>query len=220
MARSNADPTEWLEQAQLSDGLRMLARRGEVRRYAKGSLLIQEGDLGDTVYVILAGRLRAFSIDAITGREITYGTFGPGENIGELGLDGGPRSASVIALEPCVCSVVARPTLEAFIGEHPAFAFELLAKVIHRARTLTLTARHLALDDVYGRLRRLLESLATAQPGGGRAVAERLTHQEIANRIGCTREMVSRVMKDLENGGYVQAESGQLRLLRALPARW
>jgi CRP/FNR family cyclic AMP-dependent transcriptional regulator len=218
----HADPAnaDWLAHPALSDSLRLLAGRGEVRRYAKGTLLIQEGDIGDTVYVILAGRLRAFSIDTTSGREITYGTFGPGENIGELGLDGGPRSASVIALEASVCSVVTRPTLEAFIAEQPAFAFELLAKVIHRARTTTLTARTMALNDVYGRLRRLLDSLAGAPGEQGRVVGERLTHQDIANRIGCTREMVSRVMKDLENGGYVHADAGHLRLLKPLPARW
>ena len=220
MPHASTATTDWLAQPALGEGLRELARRGELRRYAKGSLLIQEGDLGDTLYVILDGRLRAFSVNLANGREITDGSYGPGEYVGEMGLDGAPRSASVIALEPTVCAVVTRATLERHIAEHPAFAFELLAKVIRRARAATLTARQLALNDVYGRLKLLLESLATSRDDGTLEVAERLTHQEMANRLGCTREMVSRVMRDLTRGGYLRDERGRIVLLRALPARW
>ncbi|MBI3369936.1 MAG: Crp/Fnr family transcriptional regulator [Burkholderiales bacterium] len=202
-----------------SDALTALARRGELRRYRKGTLLIQEGDSGDTLFIILAGRLRSFS-SGDKGREITYGIYGPGEYLGEMSLDGGPRSASVITLEACQCAVVTRRTLEAFIAERPAFAFELLSKVIRRARAATLSARQLALNDVYGRLKLLLDGLAAAQADGTRRVAERLTHQEMANRLGCSREMVSRLMKDLERGEYLTAASGGLALVRPLPARW
>jgi len=134
--------------------------------------------------------------------------------MGELSLDGGPRSASVITLEACRCAVVTRRTLEQFIAERPEFAFELLAKVIRRARVATLNARQLALEDVYGRLRALL--LALTEAGSG----ERLTHQEMANRLGCSREMVSRLMKDLERGGYLQVQAHRFTLLKPLPQRW
>lgn len=197
-----------------------LVQRGELRRYTKGTRLIDEGDRGDTLYAIASGRLRVFSVDSSNGREITFGSYGPGEYLGEMGLDGGPRSASVMAVETSVCVAIVRPTLEAFIAEHPRFAFELLAKVIRRARSATLTARQLALNDVYGRLKLLLESLAGPQADGLRPIRERLTHQEIANRIGCTREMVSRVMKDLEQGGYLAGTLEARRILRPLPARW
>jgi CRP/FNR family cyclic AMP-dependent transcriptional regulator len=205
----------------LGESLRALARRGELRRYARGVLLIQEGDIGDTLYVILEGRLRAFSVSLAHGREITYGSYGPGEYVGELSLDGGPRAASVIAVEPSVCAVVTRATLERHIAEQPGFAFELLTKVIRRARAATLTARQLALNDVYGRLKALLEVQAgPPQADGRRALAERLTHQDMANRIGCTREMVSRVMRDLARGGYIDDTGARLAILRPLPARW
>ena len=203
----------------LPEPLRPLARRGEVRHYRKGTLLIQEGDTGDTLYIILAGRLRVFG-SGDRGREITYGTYGPGEYLGEMSLDGGPRSASVIVLEPTTCAVVTRHTILQHIAEHPEFAFELLAKVIRRARVATLNAKQLALNDVYGRLVLLLNGLATAQPDGRRRIDERLTHQDMANRLGCSREMVSRLMKDLEGGGYVRVAGGFIELLRALPARW
>lgn len=204
----------------MSPALRDLASRGEVRRYRRGTLLIQEGDVGETIFILLAGRVRAFSVGD-KEREITYGVYGPGEYVGEMSLDGGPRSASVITVEACTCAVVTRRTLEAFIAERPEFAFELLAKVIRRARTATLSARQLALNDVYGRLKLMLEGLARAEPPDTlRLVGERMTHQEIANRLGCSREMVSRLLKDLENGGYIALHEGRIALLRNLPARW
>lgn len=210
--------------AALPLSLQTLARRGIARRYRKGSLLIQEGDVGDTLYIVLSGKLRAFSA-ADNGREITYGIYGPGEYLGEMSLDGGPRSASVATLEASVCVVLTRQSLAAHIAEHPEFAFELLAKVIRRARAVTLSAKQLALNDVYGRLKLLLESLLPAPgaegstPEGG-GLCERLTHQEIAHRIGCSREMVSRLMKDLEKGGMLQPRPDGLWLPRKLPPRW
>jgi len=203
----------------MSESLLALAERGETRRYRKGTLLIQEGDQGDTLFIILSGRLRAFSTGD-NDREITYGAYGAGEYIGEMSLDGGPRSASVITLEASVCAVVSRRTLERFIAERPGFAFELLAKVIRRARVATLTARQLALNDVYGRLKLLLGALAVPQPDGTLRVAERLTHQEMSNRLGCSREMVSRLMKDLERGGYVSVQDARIVLSKPLPQRW
>lgn len=203
----------------MSDALAALADRGEQRRYRKGTLLIQEGDHGDTLFIIHSGKLRVFS-SGDNDREITYGVYGPGEYLGEMSLDGGPRSASVITMEASVCTVVGRRTLERFIGERPEFAFELLAKVIRRARIATLSARQLALNDVYGRLKSLLGSLAQAQPDGTQRVLDRLTHQEMANRLGCSREMVSRLMKDLERGGYLAVDGQQFVLLKPLPQRW
>lgn len=205
--------------ATMSEALTALATRGEMRRYRKGTLLIQEGDVGDTLFIILSGRLRVFS-SGDGDREITYGVYGPGEYLGEMSLDGGPRSASVITQEASSCVVVARRTLLAFIGERPEFALELLAKVIRRARKATLNARQLALNDVYGRLRLLLGSLAVAQPDGSLLVAERLTHLDMSHRLGCSREMVSRLMKDLARGGYLSLQGPLYRLDKPLPQRW
>ena len=205
--------------ASLSESLRPLAERGDVRRYRKGTLLIQEGDRGDTLFIILSGRLRAFSVGD-RDREITYGTYGAGEYLGEMSLDGGLRSASVMTLESSECAVVTRRTLEQHITDHPAFAFELLAKVIRRARAATLSAKQLALNDVYGRLVLFLNALASTQHDASVDEHERLTHQEIANRLGCSREMVSRLLKDLEKGRYVDWQSNTVRIVRPLPPRW
>lgn len=211
------DPTQ---NAALTDSLRELARRGELRRFRRGAVLIHEGDIGQTVFIILSGRLRAYSSNALGDKEITFGSYGPGDYVGEISLDGGPRSASVDAQEPSLCSVVTRRTIEQYLTENPSFAFELLAKVTRRARDATLSAKQMALEDVYGRLRRHLLDTSTAQADGTQLIAPRPTHKAIAQSIGCGREMVSRVLKQLERGGYVQPEDGALRILRHLPPRY
>lgn len=203
----------------MSTSLRDLAARGEPRLVAKGRLLIQEGDVGQTLFIILSGRLRAFSRSAHSDREVTYGEYLPGEYVGELSLDGGPRAADVETLTSSWVVVVTRATLEQYIAEQPAFAFELLSKVIRRVRAATLSLRALALNDVYGRVAWLLNDRAAAQADGSR-LCSGLTHQDMACLLGCTRPMVSRVMKELERGGYVVRQGELTRLLRVLPARF
>lgn len=215
-----ATPADLL--AALPPTLRELAARGEQRRYRKHTVLIHEGDQGDTLYIILSGRLRAFSVGD-KEREITYGVYEAGEFQGEMSLDGGPRSASVETLEASVCVLITRNTLTQYIAEHPEFAYELLAKVIRRARAATLSAKQLALNDVYGRLKARLDSLAVLRPDGSRVIERRMTQQELANELGCVREMVSKVMQALERGGYVEmsAQPGVwLVVKRVLPGRW
>jgi CRP/FNR family cyclic AMP-dependent transcriptional regulator len=205
--------------ASLTPNIRALAERGEQRRYRKGTLLIQEGDSGDTLYVVLAGKVKAYSSDA-RGREIVYGIYGPGEYLGEMSLDGGPRSASVITLETTVCAVITRQTLQDFIARSPEFAFELLARVIRRARIATQSVRSMALMDAYGRLAQMLTDLAEPQPDGTRVIREKLTHQEMASRVGCSREMVSRLMKDLERGQHLVIRGRETVLNGRLPVNW
>ena len=197
-----------------------LAARGALRSYRRGMLLIQEGDVGSTLYIVRSGRLRAFAADP-KGKEITLGLLGPGEYVGEMSLDGGPRSANVETLEPTTCAVVTRETLLGYIAEEPAFALEMMAVLIRRARLATESTRSLALIDVYGRAKRLLDQLAgPPEADGSRVVKERMTHQQIASHLACSREMVSRLMKDLEIGGYVAKRDQRIVLLKPLPSRW
>jgi len=208
-----------LDTAPLSDSLRLLARRGLLRRWRKGVQLIIEGDRGDTLFIVLEGRLRAYGVSG-DGREVTYAEYGPGEYVGEMSLDGGPRSASVETVQASTCVMVTRPTLEQHLVEDPRFAFELLAKVIRRARAATVSLKQMALNDVYGRLKALLEGHAQPQADGRRLWDPAPSHQEIAQLLGCTRPMVSRVMKDLELGHYVQVGRRSVVLLGELPAKW
>jgi CRP/FNR family transcriptional regulator, cyclic AMP receptor protein len=199
--------------------LREIAAEGCVRHYRAGSVLISEGDEGDSLFVLLEGRVKVYtSNDA--GRELVLTTAGAGEILGEVSLDGGRRSASVMALTPCRCAVVRGADLRLFLARHPGFAHHLILKLIGRVRRLTRSARQLALDDVYTRVAALLEEMAVDNGQGQRTLPERLTQQEMADRIGSSREMISRVLKELVQGGYVDQRGGRIALLKPLPRGW
>lgn len=199
--------------------LRQLAAGGVERKYRAGTILIHEGDTGQSLFIINEGLVRAF-VAGPNGRDLTLGTYGPGEYVGEMSLDGGPRSASIITVEPTVCAIVDRPALLAHIRAQPEFALAMMMRLIARARLATESAGGLALLDVYGRIRALLEREAIDDDTGARRIAVRLTHQDIASRVGASREMVSKVMKDLARGGYIEVERKQIRLLKPLPQGW
>ena len=205
--------------AMLNPMLRPLAQRGAIRNYKKNSVIINEGDVGESLFILLHGRVKVYATDD-SGREITYGNIDEGDYFGEMSLDGGPRSASIITLEPCICCVVTRNSVRDHLAVQPDFAMELVTQVIRRARMATETARKMALLDVYGRVISTLES----EEGPGRPEApvllQQITHQSIASRVGASREMVSRLLKDLEKGGYISLGVKKITLLRKLPARW
>jgi CRP/FNR family cyclic AMP-dependent transcriptional regulator len=206
--------------AALPEVVRPLAQRAAIIRFARGELLIREGERGDTLYIVLSGTVRAFSGHAVDAKQITFAHYGPGEYVGEMSLDGGQRSASVEATEPTCCAMVTRRTLTAHITEHPEFAFALLEKVIWRARVATSSARKLVLSDTYGRLKAELESLARPGPDGALRISPKPTHQALGQRSFVERSMVTKLLKDLRAGGYVQEDADGLTLLRPLPARW
>jgi CRP/FNR family cyclic AMP-dependent transcriptional regulator len=205
--------------ALLSPAMRAVAERGVERRYRRGTLLIQEGEPGGTLYFIVRGQLRAYTANA-DGQEFTFGFYGPGEYLGELSLDGGLRSASVIVERAAACRIVTRPTLEQCIAEEPKLAFELLGKAIRRARDLSVRARDLALNDVYGRLAQLLRDHAVLQPDGTHWMPAVLTQAQLAQQIGCSRTMVTKLLGDLVKGGYLRQDQKRWRVLRPLPTGW
>lgn len=205
--------------AALGPALRALALRGTMRSYKKHAVVINEGESGESLYVLLQGSVKVFATDE-DGREITYGTISAGDYFGEMSLDGGPRSASVMALEPIVCSVVGRSAVRDHLAEEPEFALDLVAQVIRRARAATETARSMALLDVYGRVIALLESIEGPATAAKPIELHSITHQDIASRVGASREMVSRLLKDLEKGGYIELGVKRITLKKKLPARW
>ncbi len=208
-----------IEAAFDSESMRSLAQCGIVRRYPKRSIIINEGDQGGTLLLIAAGRVRVFS--SIDGeREFVHGIYGPGEYVGEFSLDGGPRSASVRTIEPSVCISIDHSVLLAHLRQHPEFALELLTRVISRVRIATGNATVLALLDSYGRIARLLNDLAVNGASGDRIIPEKLTHREIASRVGTSREMVSRILKDLIDGDYLQMHDQRLCIKKDLPSGW
>jgi CRP/FNR family cyclic AMP-dependent transcriptional regulator len=195
-----------------------IAQRAPSRTFLRNAIIVTEGDESDTLYVILAGRAKVYVADD-DGHEVQLNQIGPGEYFGDVTLDGGPRSASVMALEPCRCAVVKREEMARFISEYPEFAVHVTRKLAHRVRALTASVRDLALMDVYGRVARLLLDLAE-EMNGRLVIAEKLTQKDIAQRVGASREMISRIFSDLTAGGYVRKENGRLVIVRKPPANW
>ena len=199
--------------------LREMAAKGGVRHFPAHMVLIHEGDDADTLFVLLSGRVKVYAANA-SGKEVVLRTHGPGDYFGELALDGGRRSASVMTLEPASCAVVSGHQLRSFIVEHPDFATHLIHDLMRRVRALTGSVKSLALDDVYSRVVALLLALAPPGGSGPRLVQEKLTQQDIAERVGSSREMVSRIFKELATGGYVQLHGGRITVLKDPPAGW
>lgn len=198
--------------------LEALSRGATLRAFPKNAVVVNEGDRTDSLYLILAGKVKVFLADE-DGHEVTLGTQTAGEYFGEMILDEGPRSASVMTLEPSRFAVVSKEQFTAFLAGHPQFSVRLIRKLIHRARALTNNVRSLALLDVYGRVARLLLDLAVEQDGR-LVVPERLTQQDIASRVGASREMISLILKDLVAGGYITVSARSITVIKTPPKHW
>lgn len=200
------------------DLLKQLLTTGDTRRYAAGEILFHQGDASDALYVLLSGRLRVYSGNA-NGREVVYNVLEPGDTFGELLLDGGPRSASVQAISESECLMIKGDTLHGLIRDHPEFAERLMRLLIARLRQATRTIHSLALEGVFERVVALLEETAN-EDGDTRHVPALLTQQEIANRVGATREMVNHVMQRLLRGGYLARDARRRTIIvKPLPLR-
>ena len=200
------------------DILRAIAASGVVRTFPRNTVLIHEGDVGDSLYILLSGRVKVYASND-SGREVVINFNGAGEYVGEMSLEGAPRSASVVTTEPVTCAIVTRDRFRDFIAANPDFAQHLIRTLIHRARHATENIKSLALSDVYGRLVRLINALATEQEGR-LVVPERLTQQDIAERVGASRDMIGKLMKDLVGGGYLLVEDRRITVLKKLPPGW
>jgi CRP/FNR family cyclic AMP-dependent transcriptional regulator len=199
--------------------LRSIAASGVVRSFPRNTVLIHEGDVGDSLYVILSGRVKVFASNE-AGREFVIDFHGPGNYVGEMTLDAERGSPSVITIEPTTCAIVNRAHFRDFLLAHPDFAMHLIEKLIKRIRVTTGNLKSLALSDVYGRLVRLLNALAQPADGGRLSVPEKLTQQDIADRVGASRDMIGKLMKDLTAGGYLAVDDRTITILRKLPTGW
>ena len=217
VSRANVEHDRLL--AGLEPSLARLAARGIVRSYRKNTIILNEGEPGDSLFVLLQGQVKVYATDE-NGREITYGTIVTGDYFGEMSLDGGPRSASVMTIEPSLCALVGRTAVQEHLADEPGFALQLVTQVIRRARSATETARQMALLDVYGRVIHTLEGQQGPASSQAPVQLTQITHQQIASRVGASREMVSRLLKDLEKGGYVELGIKRITLKKKLPARW
>ena len=115
--------------------------------------------------------------------------------------------------------ILSRADFKAFLLSHPAVSLQLIQNLIRVARGLNRSVRNLAMLDVYGRVARILLELAVERDGK-LVIPERLTQKEIAARVGASREMINRILRDLTTGGYVSMEDGRITINKAPPARW
>ncbi len=188
-----------------------------VRAYPKGAILVSEGDRVVMFNFMLAGTARFFWRDA-DGRQLDIADVGPGEHFVDATFGGEPALASLIALKDLRVAALPMAEFEALLLQHPKLAVAFVKRVIQRFRRRLEATRQFALEDVYGRVTHLL--IAQAAEVDGRRQTGRLTHSEIGRRVGATREMVGRVLRELARGGYILVERGRITLLRELPRRW
>lgn len=186
------------------------------RTYPKNTVIINEGDQANAMFICTGGKVKVYVSDE-NGREFVLNSMGPGEYFGELSLlDDETRSASVITTDKSTFSILYKEDFTKVIINNPNIALTLLRNLTQRIRQLTDNVKTLALQDVYGRIRKILMDLST-EKDGDIIIEEKLTQQDIANRIGSSREMVARILKDLATGGYIEIERKQFRILKKLP---
>jgi CRP/FNR family cyclic AMP-dependent transcriptional regulator len=198
--------------------LRPLAERAVMRTFPKQAIIINEGDDGDSIFMIVSGRVKVYLSDE-SGKELILSIKGPGQYFGELALDEKARSASVMTLEPSQFAVVPRAEFKTFVLKHAEVALRLFQNLARLARGMNDNVRSLAMMDVYGRVARMLLELAV-EKDGKMVIPERLTQRDIASRVGASREMINRILRDLTVGGYVSVDSGHITINKAPPARW
>jgi CRP/FNR family cyclic AMP-dependent transcriptional regulator len=187
-----------------------------VRSYPKHAIVATEGDRLELFNIILSGKIQFFWRDD-TGHQLKLGVDGPGGHFVDATLGGEPVLISVIALEDLRVAAIPITELKRLLLRHPQVGVVLLMEVVARHRRLLQETKTLTMEDVYGRVVKLL--LARAVEADGKLVT-RLTHAEIGQRVGATREMVGRVLRDLARGGYIKAERGRMTILRKPPNRW
>jgi CRP/FNR family transcriptional regulator, cyclic AMP receptor protein len=191
--------------------LRMLTAVVTRRSVPRSTTVIAGGDVTDSLYIILSGRLKVMMSDT-EGKEVILSILGPGEFFGEMGLiDDAPRSASVVALEPCELMSITKRDFKKCLAENFEMSMAVMRGLVRRLREADRKIGSLALLDVYGRVARLLLDMAE-NVDGEKIVTKRLPKQDIAKMIGASREMVSRVMKDLQMGGYIEMRGSNIVL--------
>jgi len=181
------------------------------RSVTRGTIIMAAGDPTDSLYIVLSGRLKVMMSDA-DGKEVILTLIGPGEFFGEMGLiDDSPRSASVVAIEPCELLAITRRDFKKCLAENFEMSMAVMRGLVRRLREADRKIGSLALLDVYGRVARLLLDMSETVDGQ-KMVTKRLPKQDIAKMIGASREMVSRVMKDLQMGGFIEMRGSTIVL--------
>jgi CRP/FNR family cyclic AMP-dependent transcriptional regulator len=199
------------------DELRGVAQLFSVRRYPKSAILVAEGDRLDSFSIVLSGRVKFFWCDD-DGRQVDVAMIGPGEDFAAQSIGGEPMLTSVVALDDLRLASISVGEFERLLLRHPQLALGYLKRVIFLFRNSMAWRRSFSMEDVYGRVTKMLLACAVELDGG--LVTERLTHAQIGRRVGATREMVGRILRELVRGGYIKADQGRFTILRKPPQHW
>ena len=183
------------------------------KRYPKDTVVFFENEEGDFFFTILEGRIKV-TILGDDGREVILSVLGPGDFFGEMALlDNEPRSATAIAVEESELLSLHRNDFQTVLTDNRSITTGLIKVLTARLRRANHQISTLALLDVYGRVARVIVDMAREEGKrlkDGRVAFRRATHQEIANRIGTTRETVTRMLKDLERQGLIHVEGKEI----------
>jgi len=198
----------------------LIIRAARKKAYPKNTIILSEGDNTDSLYMVCKGQVKVSIVDEY-GKEVILALLGPGEYFGEMTAmaDGVSRSACVVTREACEMMVLQKDDFRKVVKDNPDVVIALLKKSMERLREANKKIESLALLDVYGRVARLFTNLS--RPCGGvQVIEEKLTHQDIANMVGSSREMVSRVLKELSSGGYITVTNKVITINGKLPYSW
>ncbi|MET0310520.1 MAG: Crp/Fnr family transcriptional regulator [Burkholderiaceae bacterium] len=189
------------------------------RRFKRGELIVEQGKKTNALFIVLTGRARVLTSDN-RGREVILATMQPGDYIGEMSLiDNEPHSATVRTEVQTDVLMLGRVEFARCLPENSSMAYAVMKGLVQRLRHADRKIESLALMDVYGRVARALLEFAVPQADGQLFIKEKISRQDIAKMVGASREMVSRVMKDLEERGYIEpTETGSLIIKERLAA--
>ncbi|MGH8711142.1 MAG: Crp/Fnr family transcriptional regulator [Burkholderiales bacterium] len=219
----NTSVNDLLENVPLFSGLQdeeltAMLHVAVAKNFAKHATIMREGDKTDALYIIASGKVKVV-LSTVGGKEVILAILGKSELFGEMALlDEQPRSADVVAMEPTQLLVISKTDFINCLAHNPQMAFKIMQGLIQRLRNADRKIQSLALMDVYGRVARTL--LELAKPEDGRlVVGEKLSQQDLADMIGASREMVSRILKDLSLSGYIRFEAKKIIVNEGLPGK-
>jgi len=195
--------------------LQLLTQVLSRKAYPKNSTIIAAGDPTDAMYIVVSGRLKVVMSDK-QGQEVILAILSQGEFFGEMGLIAqAPRSATVTTIEPCELLTITRADFNKCLQGNFDLTMNVIRGLVKRLREADRKIGSLALMDVYGRVARLLLEMAETIDGQ-KVITKKLTKRDIAKMIGASREMVSRVMKELQASGRIEVRAGEILLRDSL----
>ena len=183
-------------------------------RFKRGESIVEQGKKSNALSIILTGRARVMSTDP-RGREVILATMRPGDYVGEMSLiDNEPHSATVRADIQTDVLVLGRLEFARCLPENSSMAYAVMKGLVERLRHADRKIESLALMDVYGRVARALLEFSNHDAAGNKVIRDKVSRQDLAKMVGASREMVSRVMKDLEERGFIETRADGSMLVK------